>query len=76
MRISIASRIRVALLGVAVGIGVIGAGLALMLLYSIEDAVFVRQLGLEQTSLDRTAAQNRFNWEPGTRMMVVYWSRD
>ena len=76
MRISIASRIRVALLGVAVGIGVIGAGLALMLLYSIEDGVFVRQLGLEQASLNRTAAQNRFNWEPATRMMVVYWSRD
>lgn len=76
MRISIASRIRVALLGLAIGTGVIGAGLALLLLYSIEDGVFVRQLGIEQASLNSTAAPDRLDWTPGTRLMTVYWSRD
>jgi len=75
MQTSIASRIRFALLGLAIGISFVGALLALTLLYSTEDIVFARQLIAEQVSLEGTAVDDRRSWNPRNRMMALYWTR-
>lgn len=76
METSIASRIRIALFGLAIGISVAAAGLSLLLLYSTEDLVFIRQLLAERESLESTAVQDRYAWTPGNRSIDVYWARD
>jgi len=73
MGTSIARRIQHSLLGLVLGLSVIFSGLALMLLYTTEDQIFVNQLRVERAILEETPAGERDAWIPGNRHMSVVW---
>jgi len=54
MAISVTARIRDAMLGLTVGLCVLFAALIFLLVYVIEDQIFVNQLKLEQASYEQT----------------------
>lgn len=72
---SIARRIRRSLLGLALGLSIVFAGLSLLLLYVTEDALFARQLDIERDALINLPADERADWQPNNRHMSVIWSR-
>lgn len=76
MPTSITRRIRRSLLGLAVGLSMVLASLALLLLYVTEDALFARQLQIERDALIAVPAQARVDWQPQNRHMSVVWSRE
>lgn len=68
MAISIASRVRNAMAGLTLGLCLLFTGLIFMLVYIIEDQVFVNQVKVEQAAFERIAAdsdpQRIRDWQP------------
>lgn len=68
MAISISSRIRYAMAGLTVALAVLFTGLIFLLVYVIEDQVFINQIKLEQKSYERAIAsatpQAIKDWKP------------
>lgn len=71
---NIARRIRRSMVGMTLGLSVVFAGLALLLLYITEDLLFVHQLREERDHLMSVPPHERGAWTPRNRKMSIYWS--
>ena len=71
---NIARRIRRSMVGMTLGLSVVFAGLALLLLYITEDLLFAHQLREERDHLMSVPPQERVDWRPRNRNMSIYWS--
>jgi len=68
----IRSRIRKALLSLSFGLSIIFGILIFLLLYIIEDEVFINLLRAEQAQYKQTSQVQTSNWQPSNRYMNLY----
>ena len=80
MAISITSRVRNAMIGLALGLCLLFTGLIFLLVYVIEDRVFVNQVNIEQVAFERVIAEAKpqgiRDWKPSNANILRIDSAD
>ena len=75
MRTSISARIRRALLGLTLGLCVLFTVLTFLLVYVIEDQVFMNLLKAEKQQFEDVESSDIERWQPSHRQMQLYLSQ-
>ncbi|MCF6263017.1 MAG: HAMP domain-containing histidine kinase [Xanthomonadales bacterium] len=76
MRISIARRTKQAIVGLTLVLCVVFMGLAMLMVYMVEDQVFANVLKSEQRQFEQLPAIERSVWQPDNRHMKLYLDSD
>ncbi|MCF6225996.1 MAG: HAMP domain-containing histidine kinase [Xanthomonadales bacterium] len=76
MRISIARRTKQAIVGLTLVLCIIFMGLAMLMVYMVEDQVFANVLKSEQRQFEQLPAIERSVWQPDNRHMKLYLDSD
>lgn len=76
MRISIARRTKQAIVGLTLVLCIIFMGLAMLMVYMVEDQVFANVLKSEQRHFEQLPAIERSVWQPDNRHMKLYLDSD
>lgn len=71
----IGSRIKKSLLGLSFGLSIVFGLLIFLLLYVIEDQVFINLLRAEQKQLNQLSQSEALNWQPSNRYMKLIDSK-
>ena len=74
MKISIAQRIKRAMLGLTIGLCLVFTLLSLLLMYVVEDQVFINLLRTEQIEFESIREDQIGSWQPANRSMEIVYS--
>lgn len=72
MKISIAQRIKRSMIGLTLVLSLVFTILAMMMVYVVEDQVFINILKHEQQSYESVPAVEQANWQPSMQSMSYY----
>ncbi|MCF6300370.1 MAG: HAMP domain-containing histidine kinase [Proteobacteria bacterium] len=72
MKISIAKRIKQAMIGLTLVLCLVFTVLTMLMAYVVEDQVFINLLKNEQRQFEQLPAIERSNWQPSNKQMILY----
>ncbi len=76
MKISIANRIKRAMIGFTLLLCLVFTALNMLMVYVIEDQVFINLLKHEKQQFEQVDPKQQVNWQPGSKMMKLYTDLD